>query len=327
LAVIYLKSTKAYFLPTKYFMKNKLMYNKYKHLGREEIISLIDEVILEYKYYPVDLLHSDNAAGEFSYLSNPVSKAYYIRTIEDIVMYTSSYPEKKIKVLEIGAFLGLVSICLSRLGYEVVATDIPEFVSNENLQLKLSKYKIDFFMSNLRSYSLSCSNDEFDIIIMCEVLEHLNFNPLPLFKEINRVMKHNGLFYLSLPNIASLKNRIQLMKGRSIHNPVSHYFSQLKAGNTMIVGLHWREYTDYEIREMLEELGFNIKKQFYFDYLDYAKINDRKRTFSRLKFIFKKILYKFQPNLKENQTSLAIKVKSCDKEFVFTDATEYTKNV
>jgi hypothetical protein len=56
-------------------------------------------------------------------------------------------------------------------------------------------------------------------IVMCEVLEHLNFNPLPLIKEINRVGKPNSLFYLSLPNQAYYRNRLKLLFG---------YFSQFE---------------------------------------------------------------------------------------------------
>lgn len=288
------------------------------NINKTQVKNLVDEILLEYKQFPVNFLNENNPEGEFEYLT--ILKDYYIRTIFDIVEYTSKLPSKSIKVLEIGAFLGIVSIALSKLGYEVVSTDIPEFISNENLQEKLQKNNIKFFDANLVHYSLPCLNEEFDIVIMCEVLEHLNFNPLPLIKEINRIIKVNGLFYVSLPNIASLKNRMLLLRGKSIHYPINYFVTQLNPRNPMIVGIHWREYTMYEINEMLEMLGFRIEKQYFFDWMDDFSFFNRKGFISRLKFIFKKILYHFLPDLKENQTNIAVKVTNCQQMLLFNQA-------
>jgi len=290
------------------------------NLVKEKIADLVDEIFLEYKQHPINFLSENNPEGEFEYIS--ILKDYYIRTVEDIVTYTDKNPQKGIKVLEIGAFLGIVSICLSRLGFEVVAADIPEFISNENLQKVFIKNNISFFAANLSNYSLPCEDGQFDVVIMCEVLEHLNFNPLPVIQEINRIIKNDGLFYLSLPNIASLKNRMQLLKGRSIHYPINSYVLQLNPNNPMIVGIHWREYTMYEINEMLEMLGFQIKNQYYFDWLDNFAFRERKGILSQVKFILKKIIYHYYPDLKENQTNLAIKVADCKDKLTFSEITK-----
>ena len=71
-------------------------------------------------------------------------------------------------------------------------------------------------------------------------------------------MKKRGLLYLSVPNMARIQNRIKLILGKSIRDSIDDYFDQLDKGKNMIVGLHWREYTDVEIRVMLEKLGFEI---------------------------------------------------------------------
>ena len=60
---------------------------------------------------------------------------------------------------------------------------------------------------------------------MCETLEHLNFNPLPVIQEIHRVLKRGGLFYCALPNIASRGNRLKLLEGKSIHNPIAEFLN------------------------------------------------------------------------------------------------------
>ncbi len=212
-----------------------------------EINLLVEKVISEFEESPVDLFNN-GAQGELLYLNQ--MKPSYIRTIADIVNYIP--PKGNIKVLEIGSFLGLVSIALSRIGYEVYATEIPEFMCNKNLQNKLDQNRVKYHKVNLKNYSLPYSDNVFDIVIMCEVLEHLNFNPLPIIKEINRIEKNNGIFYLSLPNIASLGNRIKLLRGKSIHNPIQYYFLELDPDARWVGAIHWREYTRAEVGKYLK---------------------------------------------------------------------------
>ena len=52
----------------------------------------------------------------------------------------------------------------------------------------------------------------------------MNFNPLPVLLEINRVLKDDGIIYVGLLNQASLRNRLLLLFGRSIHNSISEFF-------------------------------------------------------------------------------------------------------
>ena len=46
----------------------------------------------------------------------------------------------------------------------------------------------------LQDYVLNFEEGANNAVIMCEVLEHLNFNPFPLLKEINRILSVGGVF-------------------------------------------------------------------------------------------------------------------------------------
>ena len=65
------------------------------------------------------------------------------------------------------------------------------------------------------------------MIIMCEVLEHLNFNPLPLLKEINRIGAPGSIFYVSMPNATSIYHRLAVVTGHAGGVQVSEFFEQL----------------------------------------------------------------------------------------------------
>jgi SAM-dependent methyltransferase len=127
---------------------------------------------------------------------------------------------------------------------------------------------------------------------MCETLEHLNFNPLPLLGSIRRILAPGGIFYVAMPNQTSLRNRLRLALGKSIHNPISDYVAQLDPTKNMVAGLHWREYTLAETIEMLERTGFKPVKNYYF-----SESNNRRG-----------LVYSFLPSsLKPSQVVVACK--------------------
>ena len=46
----------------------------------------------------------------------------------------------------------------------------------------------------------------FDVVLFCEILEHLIVDPIKAIAEINRVLKQGGYLILTTPNAARLDN-------------------------------------------------------------------------------------------------------------------------
>lgn len=223
---------------------------------------LAQEVIEGLRVAPIDMLGIGDAKGEYEYCASHMES--YVRTIRDIDTLFNNDAKNR-TVLEIGSFLGTVSICLKKLGYDVCAADIPEYHQSASLRGLYERNGIQFSAVNLRSQQLPYEENSFDAVIICEVIEHFNFNPLPVLKEINRVTKKSGYVYIGMPNQSSIINRIKLLRGESIHNPITDFFKQLDRNENMLVGLHWREYTLRETVEMIEKMGFRAVKQYYPD--------------------------------------------------------------
>ena len=265
-----------------------------------DALKILDTTFEEYRVDPIDLLHVGDAAGENIYLEN--ARRSYGRTIGDVLtLYEKHFEERgSIKILEIGSFLGVVSIVLARLGFSVTALDIPEFMANNRLQERFYRHGVTVHSTNLSEGRIPEDSGEFNLVIMCETLEHFDFNPVPVLLEINRVLRSDGVIYLSLPNLASLVNRAKLLCGRSIHNPVNDFFDQLRKDCNMIVGIHWREYTKSEIAELLEATGFSIDSHYYFT--------------STTSMLPARILYAFFPSLRPNQTAIAKRTLAGGKE-------------
>jgi len=223
--------------------------------------ALVRDVIESYRVSPIDMLGTGDLEGEYVYLRSQADS--YVRTVREVDTLCISDRSDR-HILELGSFLGPVSISLKRIGYDVSALDIPEFYECASLRTLYEAHGIPYCGVNLNHLPLPYASNSFDVVIACEVLEHLNFNPLPVLQEINRVMKTDGYVYIGMPNQSRIVNRVKLLRGESVHNPIQYFFRQLDRNDNMIVGLHWREYTLQETALMLELMGFAVFRKYYF---------------------------------------------------------------
>lgn len=271
----------------------------------EDIRTNLDAVIRELHANPIDLL-SIGDEGEATYLTH--ARRSYLRTLQDIChqVHTQRLKPHETQILEIGSFLGVVSTVLARLKFPVTALDIPEFMANQRLAEHYQRDGVEMLSVNLRDYAIPTESARYRFVIMCEALEHLNFNPLPVMAEINRVLVDNCHLYISLPNQASLVNRVKLLAGRSIHNPICDFSAQLSSQHNMLVGIHWREYTATELQELLTLSGFSITNSRFFT--------------SHRPSLPARLAYRLVPSLRPNITFLARKVADVSPAFHLRDA-------
>jgi SAM-dependent methyltransferase len=270
---------------------------------------LVQEAIDEHRVSPVDLLGIGDAAGEYAYLD--VSRPSYVRTVQDV---DGLFPAGRVgrNILEIGSFLGPVSVVLRKLGYGVSALDIPEFHASERLRALYARHAIPFAGLNLRQAALPYDAGSFDAVIFCEVMEHWNFNPLPVLQEVNRVLKTGGYVYIGMPNQAGIVNRLKLMFGRSIHNPVGDFFKQLDRGSNMIVGLHWREYTQQEAVDLIEGMGFETAAKYFF-------VEEVRADAGLLRRLARAAVFSYPP-FRPSQVVIGRKLAASAREFWRTEA-------
>jgi SAM-dependent methyltransferase len=102
----------------------------------------------------------------------------------------------------------------------------------------------------------------FDVILCNQVAEHLA-NPDILFEEIHRIMKDDGYAIISVPNLASLHNRILLLFGfhpTSISPSARFVFGNPDRGRIIYpFERHITAFSPSALREMLENYGFRVR--------------------------------------------------------------------
>ncbi|CAK6686974.1 class I SAM-dependent methyltransferase [Synechococcus sp. CBW1107] len=214
----------------------------------------------------------------------------YIRTVDDVCR---KIPQGS-RILEIGCYNCIVATTLKRIGYEVKVADLPYVAEHSGLITFLKNEGISIASIDLRVALLPFDDCDFDAIICCEVIEHLPFNPAPVFDEFSRLLDIGGVAYIATPNLTSLAHRVYMVSGRSIHNPPSHFHNEHDSSS---IAIHWKEYTRAELNEFLERSGFTLLEHYYCRYAE-------KTTSGLLRRSLVSCVYKMAPQLMQCQVGI-----------------------
>jgi SAM-dependent methyltransferase len=124
----------------------------------------------------------------------------------------------------------------------------------EGTARKNSTFYFDHF--NMEESRFPYDDASFDVVLYCEIIEHLLMNPVHTLKEIRRVMRPGGLLVVTTPNVARLGNVLAMADGRSIYDPYSGFGPY---------GRHNREFSMQELIGLLEFAGFVHESSFTAD--------------------------------------------------------------
>ncbi len=96
----------------------------------------------------------------------------------------------------------------------------------------------------------------FDLVLACEIVEHLNHDPMFLLLECNRVLCDGGVLLMTTPNVVSYTSVARALRGDQ--NP--QVYSLYPWVNTE--STHVREYAPAELSDAIAAAGFRIDHLF-----------------------------------------------------------------
>jgi len=114
----------------------------------------------------------------------------------------------------------------------------------------------EYWNVNIEKNDIPFQDQYFDIILCCEVIEHLTHDPLNALIKIKKKLKPDGVFVFSTPNVARLENVSRMIAGVNIYDPYSGYGPY---------GRHNREYNTHELNMLLTHTGFHVRQIFTAD--------------------------------------------------------------
>ena len=103
------------------------------------------------------------------------------------------------------------------------------------------------FTANLEMEPLDCPDSSFDVVLLCEVVEHFELDPMAGLAEINRVMRPDSTLVVTTPNINSYRAVYKMLHGYS-----PYFFMKY----TTKYGRHNYEYSVPDLSNLLMSAGF-----------------------------------------------------------------------
>jgi len=155
------------------------------------------------------------------------------------------------KLLELGAGPYFLTQLLHR--YTSYDLDLANYHGEEARdwehyqQIEETEFHYAYF--NAESDPFPYDNGQFDMVLCCELVEHLTVDPTHMLCECHRVLVDGGYLLVTTPNVLRLQNVEYLLRGRNIYDPYSGYG---------IYGRHNREYAPRELVHLLLECGYEI---------------------------------------------------------------------
>jgi methionine biosynthesis protein MetW len=149
------------------------------------------------------------------------------------------------RVLDIGAGNGLLSQLLTKKNKVVFIDGVEPNETGANIA---RQYYRNFFTGYVEDYIDEIKWDEYDFIIMADVIEHL-VNPTSLLLCISQKVPPSAKIILSIPNISFGSVRISLMNGN---------FDYVDSG--LLEKTHVRFYTRKTINQLLNNVGMQIEQ-------------------------------------------------------------------
>ncbi len=165
------------------------------------------------------------------------------------------------RALEMGAYMQITPALRYRLGYgEVRGADLGplgEAVEKKAQSTSGESFRCAIDLFNAEKDRFPYEDDAFATVLCCEVLEHLETDPMHMMAELNRVIRPGGRLLLTTPNACSLRAVAGVLSG---YQP--QHFSQYpraKADGTADPR-HAREYAARELPELLAAAGFETER-------------------------------------------------------------------
>lgn len=179
------------------------------------------------------------------------------------------------KILDVGALPYHILYLLDKKGYEVVGIDLEpdrmrDFKEDHGFQVE---------RCDIEKEDLPFEPESFDAVLFLEVFEHLRINPIKTLKNLNEVMKPEGKLFLSTPNLYSYYYISNFVAGKGMDGGYEEFKMLEEAGH---MG-HVRTYCVREMKQFLENTGFDIEDYNYYNYT--AKQSEYRKSDVLSKFI------------------------------------------
>lgn len=209
-------------------------------------------------------LFSQHGPTDYSYLTTQYRRYWSTKD-----RFESTWNRRRRRLLDVGAHWLHQALLYARDGYAVSAADFPATLEHPSVQSLARSYGITLVpyctLENPDGAFSAIASESFDVILFTEIIEHITFNPIAMWKELYRLLDVGGRIIVTTPNYYSADGKFW---------SVRRLLQRMGAGITVeeildqhTYGHHWKEFSLKELLRYFEMLSpdFVVQKALYVD--------------------------------------------------------------
>ena len=157
-------------------------------------------------------------------------------------------PAKRQRVLDVGAHWLHQSLLWRDAGHSVVAADIPATLALADVKALADRNQISLVVYDRLDTGAalaSIPDSSIDVVLFCEILEHITFNPIAFWGEVYRVLAPKGRIVVTTPNYYWIKGRA--WDPARLLRRCGSGLSVTEILRTPTYGPHWKEFSLREV--------------------------------------------------------------------------------
>jgi SAM-dependent methyltransferase len=203
----------------------------------------------------------DRYVSTFERFREPAQRAYWSAARDRVVTTLNLLPKlphpESVRVLEVGGNPYFMTVLIRKLlGYQVEVANEPTLERGEGRNTAVlvndqgERHEVRYKTLNIEYDSWPWADDAFDIVLYCEVIEHLVYDPTHTLVEAHRVLKKGtGTLLLSTPNALCYTLLWRMLTGR---NPFPGY-----SGHSLYAR-HHRLFSTDELAYLCRRIGYQV---------------------------------------------------------------------
>jgi SAM-dependent methyltransferase len=205
----------------------------------------------------------DSVADWFSqlgYTDTNYLRAHFLRYDKTKAFALGDKPMAPLTILDIGAHWLHNAFFYANDGHMVHCVDSPVTMRDSSVIRTAEMMEASLHIAQHLEFGdgiSDISESSVDLVLFCEILEHLAFNPILLWKQVYRVLKPGGRIIVTTPNAnhwPRLRDNLdRLAKGEGWGPSISEIMTVGTFGH------HWKEYTTNEVKAYFQALSNDFR--------------------------------------------------------------------
>jgi 2-polyprenyl-6-hydroxyphenyl methylase/3-demethylubiquinone-9 3-methyltransferase len=156
----------------------------------------------------------------------------------------------RLNVLDVGCHWLHNALLYGDAGHDLICIDAPNVFRHDSVLAAGKRLNATLIPSRRMETGdglEQVADDSVDLVLFCEIIEHLAFNPIPFWKQVYRVLRPGGRIIITTPNALYHRSIDQQMKrlvsGVGAYGPTVHDIM-----TTGTYGHHWKEFSLSELK-------------------------------------------------------------------------------